>query len=168
MVGATIHVQLPARRVGSALVECLHDAQEPVQIRSLFAVDVDIVGKSRMAFAQGERGVEVTRVEHDQGVLGSRQRALRLGLAIIPLPSKPGELQLGYSLLPQYWGKGYATELAMAGLDFFKRNFLVPVIYAVTEVPNVASQKVLLKAGFEMVGPFEENKKELLLFKVQR
>jgi ribosomal-protein-alanine N-acetyltransferase len=88
--------------------------------------------------------------------------------AIIPLPSKPGEIQLGYSLLPAHWGKGYATELAIAGLDFFRKNFKVPVIYAVTEKPNIASQKVLLKAGFSAAGSFIEKTKELLLFTFER
>ncbi|NOT52317.1 MAG: GNAT family N-acetyltransferase [Chitinophagaceae bacterium] len=88
--------------------------------------------------------------------------------AIIPLPSEPGKIQLGYSLRIENWGKGYATELTKAGLEYFMNNYSLPEIYGVTEVPNIASQKVLLKAGFQPAGSFIENEKELLMFVVKR
>ncbi len=88
--------------------------------------------------------------------------------AIIPLPGEPGKIQLGYSLLPENWGKGYATELAKAGLDYFMKNYSVPEIYGVTETPNTDSQKVLLKAGFQPYSTKREGEKDLLLFVVKR
>ena len=88
--------------------------------------------------------------------------------AIIPLPNDKEKIQLGYSLRPENWGKGYATELAKGCLDYFMANYSLPEIYGVTEVPNVASQKVLLKIGFQPAGSFMENEKELLLFVVKR
>lgn len=84
--------------------------------------------------------------------------------AIIPIPSRPDEIQLGYSLTPEHWGKGYATELTIAGLDYFFSHEMLPVIYGITEIPNIASQKVLLKAGFVADGSFREGEKELLRF----
>ena len=88
--------------------------------------------------------------------------------AIIPLPSDPAKIQLGYSLRLENWGKGYATELTKGGLEYFMNHYSLPEIYGVTEAPNVASQKVLLKAGFQPAGSFMENEKELLLFIVKR
>ncbi|MGH2553691.1 MAG: GNAT family N-acetyltransferase [Chitinophagaceae bacterium] len=88
--------------------------------------------------------------------------------AIIPMPSHPDRTQLGYSLLPENWGRGFATELTRAGLDYFMKNYIADEIYGVTEIPNTASQKVLLKAGFRQVDSFMENDKELLLFVVKR
>jgi [ribosomal protein S5]-alanine N-acetyltransferase len=88
--------------------------------------------------------------------------------AIIPLPSEPDKMQLGYSLRIENWGKGYATELTKAGLEYFMNNYSLPEIYGVTETPNIASQKVLLKAGFQPAGSFMENEKELLMFVVKR
>lgn len=84
--------------------------------------------------------------------------------AIIPIPSQPEKIQLGYSLIPEYWGRGYATELTKAGLDYFMNNYSLPEIYGVTEVPNTASQKVLLKAGFHPASSMMEGEKELLMF----
>lgn len=88
--------------------------------------------------------------------------------AIIPMRTHPERIQLGYSLLPENWGKGYATELTKAGLDYFMNNYSLPGIYGVTEVPNTASQKVLIKAGFQPAGTIMEDGKELLLFVVKR
>ena len=73
-------------------------------------------------------------------------------------------IQLGYSLLPQEWGKGYATELTRAGLKYVFEVMKLPLIYAVTESANTASQKVLIKAGFEKELIFKEGEKELHRF----
>lgn len=88
--------------------------------------------------------------------------------AIIPIVSQPGKIQLGYSLTPGYWGRGYATELTMAGLDYFFLTDSLPEIYGITEIPNIPSQKVLLKAGFLPAGSFMEGEKELLMFVKRR
>lgn len=87
--------------------------------------------------------------------------------AIIPTPSHPGKTQMGYSLLPENWGKGYASELTAAGLLYYFEEPLTE-IYGITEIPNVASQKVLLKNGFKPSGSFMEGEKELLLFIANR
>lgn len=88
--------------------------------------------------------------------------------AIIPVPLMPHKIQLGYSLTPTNWGKGYATELTRAGLKYFLVQHTLPEIYGITEVPNIASQQVLLKSGFKPAGTMVEDDKELLVFKVDR
>lgn len=88
--------------------------------------------------------------------------------AIIPMRYHPENIQLGYSLIPGNWGKGYATELTKAGLEYFMNNYSEPQIYGITEIPNTASQKVLLKAGFQPAGSIMEDGKELLMFVVKR
>lgn len=84
--------------------------------------------------------------------------------AIIPVPWDKTQVQLGYSLIPGNWGKGFATELTKAGLDYFFSHDPFGEIYGVTEMPNIASQKVLLKAGFELYGNKMEGEKELMIF----
>ena len=88
--------------------------------------------------------------------------------AIIPIPSQPEKIQLGYALIPEHWGKGYATELTKAGLDYFMKNHELTEIYGVTEIPNTVSQRVLLKSGFQPAGSLMEGEKELLIFVVKR
>ena len=88
--------------------------------------------------------------------------------AIIPMRTQPEKIQLGYSLLTENWGRGFATELTKTGLEYFMKNYSLSEIYGVTEIPNTASQKVLLKTGFQPAGTIVEDEKELLLFVVKR
>jgi ribosomal-protein-alanine N-acetyltransferase len=61
-------------------------------------------------------------------------------------------IQVGYILFPQHWGRGYATEMATAILRYGFSELGLPAIHAITDLPNVASQSVLLKAGLERRG----------------
>ena len=83
--------------------------------------------------------------------------------AIIPIENTD-LIQLGYSLMKNEWGKGYATELTKGGLDFYFRSTTADHIYGVTETPNVASQKVLMKNGFVKDSVSKEGEKELIRF----
>lgn len=87
---------------------------------------------------------------------------------IIPIPGDEEKTQLGYSFLPEHWGKGYATEVTREGVNYFYNRTPLPELYGITEIPNVASQKVLLKAGFKLTGSKWEGEKELLVFIVRR
>ena len=68
--------------------------------------------------------------------------------AIIPVDGTD-RMQLGYALLQPYWGKGYATELTLGGLDYVRAKKLMDEIYALAETINHASCKVLEKTGFK-------------------
>jgi RimJ/RimL family protein N-acetyltransferase len=57
------------------------------------------------------------------------------------------ELEIGYSLHPAYWGKGFATEAAQKCRDFaFKNNFANSLI-SIVHVDNTASANVALRNG---------------------
>ena len=87
--------------------------------------------------------------------------------AIIPIENT--ELtQLGYAFLKQHWGKGYATEITEGGIRYYFDNCEEKEVYAVTEAPNVASQKVLNKTGFVMHSTRMEEGKELWQYVLRR
>ena len=88
--------------------------------------------------------------------------------AIIPIPDDEEKTQLGYSFLPEYWGKGFASELVAEGLIYFKERTPLKIIYGIAETENIASQKVLQKNGFVPVGKKMEGEIELLVFVVKR
>lgn len=62
------------------------------------------------------------------------------------------DLQVGYVLAPPYWGKGYATEMCVALLRYGFTALALPTITAITDLSNVDSQRVLLKAGLRRNG----------------
>lgn len=61
-------------------------------------------------------------------------------------------IQVGYSLLKPAWGKGYATEMAEAVVRYGFVDLRVPRISAMTNLPNLASQRVLEKIGLRRHG----------------
>lgn len=63
-------------------------------------------------------------------------------------PPHAGEVETGYSVLPQYQGKGYATEMVVGLVRWALKHAEVDRIVAETEWANPASVRVLLKAGF--------------------
>jgi len=89
-------------------------------------------------------------------------------LALIPIKEEDDRIQIGYALKPSSWGNGFATELVKAGIPFFFNSQEHQYLYGITEQPNIISQKVLLKCGFKQDGFFMENKKKLLMFKLER
>ena len=87
---------------------------------------------------------------------------------IVPIPADEEKIQLGQSFIPAVWGKGFATELTIAGLAYFRDQTPLTEIYAVTETLNIASEKVLRKAGFQLFDKKMEGEKELQVFIVRR
>ena len=88
--------------------------------------------------------------------------------AIIPVPWDIEKIQIGYAFPKSSWGKGYATELTQAGLQHYWRHFTNDVVYGMTEIPNVASQKVLLKAGFQFETTTMDKDIELFVYACRR
>lgn len=60
-----------------------------------------------------------------------------------------GEVEIGYMLHKEYWGKGYATEVVTALLKWAKENISADYIIGFTTFDNLASQRVLQKCGME-------------------
>lgn len=65
--------------------------------------------------------------------------------------------EIGYMILPEFGGKGIATESIKAVLDYGFHDLKLHSIEAVIDPENRASEKVLLKTGFIKEGHFIEN-----------
>jgi RimJ/RimL family protein N-acetyltransferase len=61
---------------------------------------------------------------------------------------------LGYRMIPKYWGKGFATEAAKACLDYGINQLKLSPIYAIADDGNSGSKNVLVKAGFKPAETF--------------
>lgn len=59
------------------------------------------------------------------------------------------EIELAYALMPAYWGKGLATEMAKAILTVGFEYLDIPKVVCFTLTTNQASQRVMQKVGFQ-------------------
>ncbi len=64
--------------------------------------------------------------------------------------------ELGYWLAEPYWGKGIVTQAVVEIVDYGFKNFDITRIFARPYGHNIASQKVLEKAGFKLEASFEK------------
>ncbi len=62
------------------------------------------------------------------------------------------EIEVGYRFLRKHWGSGYATEAALAAIQFGLDELRLERIVAVTHPTNRASRHVMEKCGMTFVG----------------
>jgi RimJ/RimL family protein N-acetyltransferase len=58
-------------------------------------------------------------------------------------------LEIGYHILPAYWGNGYAPEAAQFMRDFAFTNKLTDKLVSIIDIRNTASQRVAEKNGMK-------------------
>lgn len=75
----------------------------------------------------------------DDGVL--------VGRAGFGIYGETGEPEIGYSLFPEFWGKGYASEAASGLRDWFFRTTDADHFIGLADVNNANSLKVLDRIG---------------------
>lgn len=77
---------------------------------------------------------------------------IRLDDRMIGTVGVDGGGHLGYMLMPEHWGQGYATEASATAIDYaFATRDLTRILADVWE-DNAASAKVLEKLGFAETG----------------
>lgn len=73
-----------------------------------------------------------------------------------PLNNHIDFYELGYRFKRKHWGKGYATESSKAIVDYGFANLDTHAIYAITDIRNTNSKKVLEKLGFDHLEVFDD------------
>jgi RimJ/RimL family protein N-acetyltransferase len=106
---------------------------------------------------------ETESFNHRLALLEKHTNTFVGSFAFIPLENTP-YTQVGYSFLKEYWGKGYATEITKAGLEYVFNVLCLAEVKAVARIENIASQKVLLKNGFVFQYEMEEKGERLYVY----
>ncbi len=75
---------------------------------------------------------------------------------------------LGYRLIKKYWGKGFATESAKASLEYGFTILQLTEIYGSADQNNLASRKVLEKAGLRYIETYDYDGRPTDWFKITR
>lgn len=63
-------------------------------------------------------------------------------------------IEIRWRLLPEFWGKGYATEAARACLNYAKDELKLKEIVSFTSLPNKRSEHVMQKIGMTRIKEF--------------
>ena len=92
------------------------------------------------------------RYENDLGVMNvliDKETNLLIGQCGLLIQSIQNveRLEIGYSILPKYWHKGYASESAIKCKNYAFENNLSDSLISMVHVENIGSEKVALKNG---------------------
>ena len=92
------------------------------------------------------------RYENDLGVMNvliDKETNLLIGQCGLLIQSIQNveRLEIGYSILPKYWHKGYASESAIKCKNYAFENNLSDSLISMIHVENIGSEKVALKNG---------------------
>jgi ribosomal-protein-alanine N-acetyltransferase len=85
-----------------------------------------------------------------------------------PLEHRGPEVELGYDFHPRVWGRGIATEAARAVMRQAFGALGIERVVAVVKPDNLASKRVLEKAGLRASGRREAYGEPMVLYEAQR
>ena len=72
-----------------------------------------------------------------------------IGVAKIELKDKTStEAELGYLILPEFWGKGIAGKVAKGLIELAREDKQLHILYGIIDPENIPSRKILEKNGF--------------------
>jgi [ribosomal protein S5]-alanine N-acetyltransferase len=103
---------------------------------------------------QSGQGWTMWRVEDLTGVMVGRGGFRRYG----------EHCELGYTLRADLWGRGLATELALALTEWHSQHHPTHQLWALAMSGNKASRRVLAKVGFHPAGFGDRNRREHALY----
>lgn len=78
------------------------------------------------------------------------------------------ETEIAYALLPEFWGRGLATEIAQALRDIGFARLGLPTLVAFTLPDNLASRRVMEKLGLRFERAFEYGGLPHVLYRIAR
>jgi len=83
-----------------------------------------------------------------------RKDATPIGLCGLIKRDSLEDVDLGFSLLPAFWGQGYAREAAEAVIEHGRNAFGLGRLVAITNPDNWSSIRLLERLGFAQEGTF--------------
>lgn len=91
-----------------------------------------------------------------------------IGVAGLNKLNNSGEYEVGYVFRKKSWGKGFATECTKFFTNYAFTNLLIQYLLAITHPDNKASQRVLLKQGFQYFDNRFEKGMDCSCFKITK
>lgn len=111
------------------------------------------------------------RYENDQGGMNAlieKSSSRLIGHCGLLVQTVDGikELEIGYSLLPEFWNKGYAYEAAAWCKEYAFQNSFSNSLISIISLTNIPSQKVALKNGMTIEKETIYHENQVYIFRV--
>jgi RimJ/RimL family protein N-acetyltransferase len=87
----------------------------------------------------------------------------RIGFGI----AKDGSVEVGYVLHQKFWGKGYASEMLEAALNYAKEYIEAEYIIAYADASHIASQRVMEKCKMKFYKKAIDLGDECLFYRIE-
>ena len=100
---------------------------------------------------------EVPRTHYELAIVDRETGEVIGNASLLQRSAEVSEASIGYTLRRDQWGKGFATEVARALVSFGFDDLGLRKLVATTSPANLASQRVLEKAGFRKEAFLEKN-----------
>ncbi|MEO0374426.1 MAG: GNAT family N-acetyltransferase [Cyanobacteria bacterium P01_A01_bin.17] len=105
---------------------------------------------------------------YGMSTLVSREDRAVIGFCGLVHPDNQPEAEIKYALHRRFWGAGFATEAVKAMLEYGRREFQMSEVIATVASENIASRRVLLKAGMkESVSHCNDDDSSVMVFRWQ-
>jgi [ribosomal protein S5]-alanine N-acetyltransferase len=89
------------------------------------------------------------------------------GITLLPMPVPEADVEITYQLAPEYWGRGYITEVARALARWAFQHSLVELFALVTPA-NTRGAATARRIGMEWVGESEKyHRRRLQVFRLR-
>ena len=119
------------------------------------------IKKAIESYKHQDYGMWATIYKPDNQFIG------RCGL-IPQIIEEESELEIAYLLAKEYWGRGLATEAAIALKDYGFERIGCDRLISLIDSDNIASQKVALKAGLTYEKDIEMEGEHLRVYAVHK
>jgi len=124
-------------------------------VRTISDAQTYLVKVPLMSYAVNGFGLYMVELKQDQTPIGMCGLLKRDYLKY---------MDIGYALLPEYEGQGYAYEIASATVNYAFEQFNLTHLSAITSTTNEPSKKLLHKLGFTFEHTVYVDKEDLLVF----
>lgn len=116
------------------------------------------INKQLDRYKNGQYGMLAVMLKGTETVIGQ--------VGLLPRNDIKGqdEVEIGYSLKPTYWGKGYGTEMARQMRKFGEENNLAPRFISMINKENDDSVNVAKKNGMKLLFEMEYYEMEMFIY----
>ncbi|MFD0977836.1 GNAT family N-acetyltransferase [Salinimicrobium gaetbulicola] len=165
MINKTFFKEFPVLETNRLILRkfTLEDAKEVQSMRSDQRVMKHMDSKEHLSIAQSEEFIKenLNTYSLEKGIfwaITEKNSGAFIGdFAFWRIDSKNFRAEIGYTLNPAYWGKGYMKEAMDAALAFGFKKLNLHSFEANINPENMNSRKILERTGFKKEAYFREN-----------